>query len=109
MNPKVRIRISDNVLGDEDWNIYELELRFIRNAHVVIRQTLEQNGVYSQDFLGLMAEQVRDWAAYDPTGSHPEVWHEIWSPKEEKWVSLISMADFIEIMGFERPGEGDRI
>ena len=105
MTVKIRVRISDNVLDDKDWNIYELELEFVRNAHRVVVQRLEQAGVYGKDFLGMLAEQVRDWAAYDPTGSHPEVWNEIWDPKKEEWVSLISMADLIEIMGFERPKE----
>lgn len=105
MNPKIRVRISDNVLGDEDFNIYELEFEKRGPVHVVVAQRLEQSGVYGQDFLGMIAERVRDWAAFDPTGSHPEVWHEIWDPRKDEWVSLISTSEFLDILGLEEPKE----
>lgn len=94
----IRVRISDNVLGDEDFNIYDLELAPFNGAHMVVAQRLVQTGVYGQDFLGMLAERVRDWAAWDPTGTHPEVWHEVWNPSKQKWESLISLADLLQIM-----------
>jgi len=70
----VNVRISDNVLDDEDWAIHEL---IIQNG-VVIRQHESMYGVYDiQNKVGWTAKQLCAWSHYDGTSNHPEEYHEI--------------------------------
>ncbi len=72
-----RIRISDNVLDEEDWPIREILIR----DGVIVNVLDVHHGVYSwgetTPTIGWDLERLCEWLDFDPTGSHPENWHEI--------------------------------
>jgi len=73
-NGAILARISDNVLDDDDWGVYQL---FIENG-VVKRQKTLNKGVYAIDsFVGMNIEQLSSWSSYDSVGQHPETYHEL--------------------------------
>lgn len=80
------LRISCNVLDEHHWPIRACDLTLDRVT--AVRDIRE--GCYGFDpfgpTVGWTLDQLRDWLAYDPTGSHPEQWHEalheggVWEP-----------------------------
>jgi len=94
---KVKVRISDNVLDDEDWTVYELEFAVVKGRSstgapitrtMVVNQRLVNQGVYGDDIVGRDLERLALWLSYDSTGSHPEQYHEIWDPGTNSWESV---------------------
>lgn len=70
----VDVRISDNVLEEEDWGIDQLYI----DAGVVKSQDHIDVGVYEiPDMIGWTTEQLIEWSAYQDVGSHPENYYEI--------------------------------
>ena len=78
-NGNILARISDNVLDDDAWGVYKLSLK----NGVVKKQRTINKGVYAIDpFVGMSIEQLSLWSSYDPTGQHPENYHELEVPNE---------------------------
>lgn len=103
----IRVRISDNVLEDKDWTIFELEFAMAKdipgsvgeNVPKVVSQRLINEGCYGEHLLGKTIVDLVKWLAYDPTGSHPEVWHEVWDTRKARWKSMVSVIDLRQILG----------
>jgi len=80
-NCVVEVRISDNVLEDEDWGIDELVIE----DGVVVSQVRIKNGVYSSTgMVGWTCEQLYEWSQFENMFSHPEEFHEI-RKREKKY------------------------
>jgi hypothetical protein len=80
---KIRVRISDNVLEEKDWTVYELKIELYKGSPTVMAMRALNLGVYGQDLIGFTLDQLSEWLCWDPTGHHPEVWHEIWTPTQD--------------------------
>ena len=76
VNGEIYARVSDNVLDDDDYTVYELNIR----SSIVIGQTIVHEGCYPYDFIGMTTLQLTDWSARDETGSHPENYYELARP-----------------------------
>lgn len=103
MAKKVKVRISDNVLDDEDWPVYELEIEPHKGELVVMAQRVVNLGAYGQDFTGFNLKRLSNWLCWDPTGQHPEVWHEIWTPTHgnpcyESGLSVDDLRHLLEVV-----------
>jgi hypothetical protein len=73
-NCTVQVRISDNVLEEDDWSINELVIQ----DGVVVSQKNIYNSVHAlPDMLGWTTNEVEEWTHYDPTGAHPENYYEL--------------------------------
>jgi len=69
----VRIRISDNVLDDEDWSSDLIVFR----TGIVVAQTQYNDGCYRMpNMVGWDTMKFAEWLAEDYTGQHPENYHE---------------------------------
>lgn len=79
---KIKIRISDNVLEEEDWPVFELTLGELE----VTETKILQPGVYGRGFTGMPIERLLELLHFDPTGQHPEISYDIWDPDQEQWV-----------------------
>lgn len=74
INCTTRVRISDNVLEEEDWSVDEIVLR----NNVVISQSPLCKGAYTiPNMMGWTVSKLIEWTQYDSTGSHPENYYEI--------------------------------
>jgi hypothetical protein len=74
MNCIAQVRVSDNVLEDEDWAVAEL----IITEGIVRSYRLIKHGIYQlDDMVGMTTEEVAVWTSYDPVGDHPENYYEI--------------------------------
>ncbi len=72
-------KVSDNVLEDTDWGVYELLLK----DGVVVEQSVINKGVYvAEEFVGMGTPQLSLWSHYDPTGHHPEMYYELEIPND---------------------------
>jgi len=68
------VRISDNVLDDRDWPV--AKLTFVNGK--ITRQQVVKEGLYEfDDLVGLDRIDLLGWLSEDPTGYHPEIYHEI--------------------------------
>jgi hypothetical protein len=79
------VRISDNVLDKDDWPVRQL---FITDGKVT-RILEHRSGAYGLDrapTVGWTLEQIEKWAAYDPTGQHPEVYHDVSINGGASWI-----------------------
>lgn len=87
----MRIRMSDNVLEDDDWPVRDI---LVRAGRIVSVQDIH-HGVYSfsshAPTIGWDMEQLCEWLAHDPTGRHPEQWNEI--RKDGIWQSFLKPAE----------------
>jgi hypothetical protein len=73
-NGLVCMRISDDVLDEENWGIDGLTIE----DGVVVRQLHLSKGAYTMpDVVGWTTKQLMEWTQYDATGSHPEQYHEL--------------------------------
>ncbi|MBW2647846.1 MAG: hypothetical protein JRE23_17085 [Deltaproteobacteria bacterium] len=71
---QVGVRITDDVLEEEDWGIDYLIIR----GGVVVRQLRCTEGSYrTPNMIGWTREQLAEWSQYDDTGQHPENYHEV--------------------------------
>lgn len=68
----MKVRISNNVLDEEDWPVYEL--RFA---------------------------DVAQWSHYDATGQHPETYHEVFDPAQGVWVDFLGAKDVERLVNEE--------
>jgi len=68
------VRITDNVLDDDDWGVDHIILRDGK----VVKQCTSTEGVYRiPNMVGWEREQIVEWSKHDDTGRHPEQYHEI--------------------------------
>lgn len=70
-NGKVLARISDNVLDEEDWTPFEIEIK----DGVVVR--VDNDDPYYLSMVGWTTTELAKWTQYDSTGQHPEAYHEL--------------------------------
>lgn len=100
MKSIVHLRISDNVLEEDDWPVVEATLTDGR-----ITELKEiKSGVYSWGVaptIGWLIKPLLTWLRYDPTGSHPETYHEIRIPEQEWEIGYFYNA-------IDDPGSGER-
>ena len=74
------IAVSDNVLTVEDWPLDEVTFN---DEGVVSEQRNCFEGVYTlPDMRGWTLSDVETWADHDPTGSHPEIYYEVYKASE---------------------------
>ncbi len=81
----VHLRISDNVLKDEDWGYVEAT---IVNGRITALREVEQ-GCYGWGYAPTVSwklGRLLAWLDHDSTGSHPEQYHEIRIPTGS-WLS----------------------
>lgn len=91
------VRVSDNVLSDEDFAVRRI---LIENGTVVGHTDLNP-GVYGFDFMpndGWTLDQVLNWTSYDPTGQHPEVYHEVRGVLTDHFTSCYHMEDLVKML-----------
>ncbi|RLF84616.1 hypothetical protein DRN34_05435 [Thermococci archaeon] len=70
----IMVRISDNVLSDEDWPV----IKFTFTGGKITGQEVMKDGVYAvEDLVGLDRVDFLGWLTEDTTGQHPEIYHEI--------------------------------
>jgi len=102
MMKSIFIRISDNVLHTKDWPIWEL----LYNEDGMLQTCVSQHpGAYCYPEYkiptGSHIDDLVDWAQYDPTGVHPESYHDVSDdPKDfHKWsVWNLSCDQLMEFM-----------
>lgn len=71
----VAVRISDNVLDEENWPIHTLKFN---EKGVCVKQVVENEGVYKmKDFVGKNFYDLWDWSNYDTNGSEGEMTHDL--------------------------------
>lgn len=97
---KVAVRISDNVLEDTHWTIYELEFS-TRDVTKVIKQELVVEGVYGELLLGKSITDLCKWNKEDLT-RHPTIYREIYDWRKERYRSELSVIDIRQLI------EGDK-
>lgn len=98
---RLLVRISDNVLNPEDWSIFELEFSHsAKDGFVVASQTLKnQSRGTSREFCGMGVEDLSKWSFWDPTGHHPETYHEIF---DEDWHDRVPASRIVEMLERQR-------
>lgn len=86
MSPLLLIRISDNVLSEEDWPVAMISFD---KSGIVDAICVTHKGVYSlPDCIGWSFEKLAEWQSYDPTGEHPENYYEVRAYSNEiEWFS----------------------
>ena len=75
----IKFRVSDNVLDEADWPVWTC--LYDPATDKVVDSKEDHPGVYGVDngpCAGWDLERINKWLAYDPTGSHPEVDHDVW-------------------------------
>lgn len=89
-------RVSDNVLDAQDWPVAKLELDptggyTISAVHLVqpAEDAMAMN-TSSMPEAGWSLVELARWTRYDPTGTHPEVYHEL-----RGWTDRVYL-DFME-------------
>ena len=98
---QIKVRISDNILDDKDWSIYELEFNDKGGTPVVAKiRTLHDGGVYGCTVKeGMTAKELSKWSHLDTTGSHPETYHEIWVPHQLEWNDFLTENTILDLIG----------
>lgn len=72
-NALLAVRISDNVLDDEDWRVDVIKF----SKGKVVSQTTVYDGAYDvPNMVGWSLIDFKDWSSEDWTGSHPEIYNE---------------------------------
>lgn len=72
----VELRLSDNVLGDDDWTVRRMTL----HEGVVVSVEDLPGGAYDHNQMpgiGATVADIDKWLSFDPTGFHPEIYHDI--------------------------------
>jgi hypothetical protein len=91
------VRIVDNVLTSGDFGLYRVHL--FEERITGLREM--KPGVCAPSLqLGQPLRYFFQWLQYDPTGCHPEVYHQVYDQKSSKWVDMIgqTMADLTSIL-----------
>jgi len=88
---RIELRISDNVLSDEDQGLGWVEVDLSTELIVANGQT--QRGFYSLPFergaqlaVGASLVDLYAWISYDPTGTHPETYYEARIDQSGRWL-----------------------
>jgi len=82
---KILVRLSDNVLDDKCFTkaILHVEKSVVEHVQVT------HQGCYGvEDLKGKTLDYVVECANYDPSGSHPETYFEIWDGEERRFRSF---------------------
>lgn len=84
------VRVSDNVLEPSDWMVWPLD---IDPATMAVAQC----GAAAHDgpCEGWTLGRIARWTCFDPTGRHPETYHEIQLPSGD-WKSFASVEEILE-------------
>ncbi len=72
----VDVRISDNVLDEEDWTVDRFAVIDGRLQHLGTRR----KGIYKttkSTLEGKTLEELAQWSQWNPTGRHPETYYEV--------------------------------
>lgn len=98
----LKFRWSDNVLPDTDFTIADVTFKrkvsavgYIPGTGTVVKVEMLQQGAYSaSELLGKDLKEVRKMLAYDPTGSHPEMYFQVWGGRDylsatDSWTVLV--------------------
>lgn len=91
MKSVIHLRISDNVLKDEDWPIVEATMV---NSHIVELKEI-QRGAYvwrNSVFIGMRIDTLLKWLKHaEPTDAHPEYYCQIRLLPNGKWENVYTM------------------
>lgn len=89
MKSVFHLRISDNVLQDEDWPIVEATMV---NSRIIELKEINP-GAYGWDVvsIGMRIDTLLKWLKYDPTGVHPEHYCQIRLLPDGKWENVYTM------------------
>ena len=101
---KVRVRISDNVLSNKEWTVYDLTFKG-NDVPRVDSQTTVNEGVYGDDFIGMSTVDLHKWNKYDSTGEHPETYHEVYDRRKGKFTDFLSVIDIKQLVEGDFSGE----
>lgn len=80
-----RLRLSDNVLDEEDWPTF---LIYIEDDRVRYQLQVKA-GIYSTPYMfGWTTGKVAGWLRHDNSGEHPEMYHDIYLVKHRRFGSF---------------------
>lgn len=96
----MKVRISDTVMGKDDWDTWELTWGYSDEfeSPIVVSQRVLQIGPYGQDFTSWDPAQLSNWSSYDGTGTHPECFHEIYDEEINEWRSFLQPNEIIRLI-----------
>lgn len=94
------IRISDNVLDQEDWTIGKIFFCGAgENGGTVIQCREVHKGIYAlPDCVGWRLWDVWKWQRQNITGSHPENYYMVASSAEGPWFDCLTPLDISELI-----------
>lgn len=71
----IAVRISDNILDEEDWPVHVLKFR---EGGICTQQTVENKGAYAMNnFVDKDLNELVEWSNCDLTGSYGELSHDL--------------------------------
>lgn len=96
----IQVRISDSVLDEKDWPVWELIFLYnkVAEKELVCAQRIIHLGAYGQDFTGWDIKRLAKWSFWDSTGSHPENNHRVYVPRVGRWEAFKSTEDIVAIL-----------
>ena len=97
---KIRVRISDNVLYENDWNVYELSFKGNDVPRVDQQRVINEGiyGGYEDYFIGMAMTDLCKWTQDDPTGRHPETYNEVFDWRVGRYRSSVSVIDIRQLV-----------
>lgn len=89
---KINIRVSDNVLSEDCWPVYQLN---VENGIIIGVKRLV-NGVYSGSGLpkiGCTVDDIIAWSREHEDETHPQIYNEVLTPKG--WKNFVTERDLL--------------
>ena len=88
---RIEVRISDNVLDNEDHALGWVEVDL--SSELIVANGQTQAGVYGLPFkrgahlaIGASLVDLYDWISFDATGFHPEVYYDARLDQNAEWL-----------------------
>ena len=97
MTTALLIRLSDNVLDTDHFPVRRIEFS---EGYIVSAEDIHK-GVYSTNGfpdVGWHVNDLLDWLDFDSTGQHPEEYHEIKALNGERFQTVYSEGNFLDIV-----------
>lgn len=85
------LRVSNNVLPRDDFPVFSVKVQ----QGMVVARDPEAPGLLQ---FGSPVEAIQHWLAYDPTGTHPEEYQEVYDPRTEEWRSGLSLEELQDLL-----------
>lgn len=94
---KLLVRISDNVLDEDDWPVRRIEIQ----GEVIVSVEDIHQGVYAMDEMpdkGWDLDRLITWSSYDGTGTHPENFYEVKAQTDDRYHLVWDRPSLNEVM-----------